>query len=134
MSKAQAQPLLDTESMLATAASMNVQELEDFVQQLNRVIFQKKSSDTKYRQLELLRLINETALNPEKRVLYLELVQKLENDSISERERQHFLELTEEEETLRNERVKLLIELALIRNVPLNQVMEELGLQPVGHG
>lgn len=120
--------------MLATAASMNVQELEDFVQQLNRVIFQKKSSDTKYRQLELLRLINETALNPEKRVLYLELVQKLENDSISERERQHFLELTEEEETLRNERVKLLIELALIRNVPLNQVMEELGLQPVGHG
>lgn len=100
MSKAQAQPALDTEAM----------------------------------QRVLLRLINDTVLSPEKRALYLELVQKLEKDTISEQERQHFLELTEEEEDLRNERVKLLIELAQIRNVPLNQVMEELGLQPVGHG
>lgn len=134
MSKTQAQPALDTEAMLAKAASMNVQELEYFVQELNRVISQKKSKDTLFRQRVLLRLINETVLSPEKRVLYLELVQKLENDTITEQERQHFLELTEAEESLRNERVKMLIELAQIRNVPLNQLMEELGLQPVGHG
>lgn len=100
MSKAQAQPALDTEAM----------------------------------QRVLLRLINETVLPPGKRVLYLELVQKLEKDMITEQERHHFLELTEEEESLRNERMKMLIELAQLRNVPLNQVMEELGLQPVGHG
>ena len=70
----------------------------------------------------------------EKRALYLQLAQKLENDSITEPERQHFLQLTEEEETLRNERVKMLIELAQLRSISLNQLMEELGLQPVGHG
>ncbi len=134
MSKTQAQPAFDAEAILAKAATMNIQELEDFARKLNRVIFQKKSSDTTFRQREMLRLINQTALPREKRVLYLQLAQKLENDSITEPERQHFLQLTEEEETLRNERVKMLIELAQLRNISLNQLMEELGLQPVGHG
>lgn len=134
MSKTQAQPAFDTEAALAKAANMNIQELEDFVRKLNRVIFQKKSVDTTFRQRELLRLINQTVLPRENRALYLQLVQKLESDSITEAERAHFLRLTEEEETLRNERVKMLIELAHLKNIPLNQLMEEMGLQPVGHG
>lgn len=134
MSETQAQSAFDVEAILAKAASMNVQELEDFARKLNRVIFQKKSADTILRQKELLRLINQTALPREKRALYLQLVQKLENDSITEQERQHFLRLTEEEEALRNDRVKMLIELAHLKNIPLNQLLEELGLLPVGHG
>lgn len=134
MSKAQAQSVFDTKDALSKAADMGVQELEDFVRELNRVIFQKKTEDKTLRQRELLRLINQTVLPEEKRLLYLQLVQKLEDDIISESEHQRFLALTEEEEALRNERVKLLIELAQLKNMPLNQLLLELGLQPVGHG
>jgi len=85
-------------------------------------------------QRELLRRINQTVLPKEKRALYAQLVEKLENDTISESEHQRFLELTEEEEALRNERVKILLELAQLKNMPLNRLLQELGLQPVGHG
>ena len=134
MSKAQTQSVFDTKDALSKAADMGVQELEDFVRELNRVIFQKKTADNTFRQRELLRLINQTVLPQEKRLLYLQLVQKLEDDTISESEHRRFLALTEEEEALRNERVKLLIELAQLKNMPLNQLLLELGLQPVGHG
>lgn len=134
MSKAQTQSAFDTKDALSRASDLGVQELEDFARDLNRVIFQKKAADKTFRQRELLRLINQTVLPKEKRALYTQLVQKLEGDTISEPEHRHFLELTEEEETLRNERVKLLIELAQLKNIPLNQLLLELGLQPVGHG
>lgn len=133
MSKAQTQSAFDTKDALSRASDLGVQELEDFVRDLNRVIFQKKAADKTFRQRELLRLINQTVLPKEKRALYTQLVQKLEGDTISESEHRHFLELTEEEEALRNERVKLLIELAQLKNIPLNQLLLELGLQPVGY-
>jgi hypothetical protein len=42
--------------------------------------------------------------------------------------------LVEEEETLRVERVKYLIELAQLRNITLPQLMEKLGLKKNKHG
>ncbi len=134
MSKAQTQPAFDAPTLLEQVADMDIQELEDFVRQLNRMIFQRKSADNEFRQRTLLRLINQTVLSREKRALYLRLVKKLEKDTLTESEHLQFIQLTEEEETLRNERVQMLVELSCLKNIPLNQLMQDMGLQPVGHG
>lgn len=134
MSKAQARHPFDTQTVLEQAANMDIQELEDFVQELNRMIFQKKSVDNAYRQRELVRLINQTVLPREKRAMHLRLVKKMESDTLTESEHRKFIQLTEEEETLRNERPKMLIELAYLKDIPLNQLMQDMGLQPVGRG
>ncbi len=134
MSKVQIQAAVDTKVFLTGAAQMKISELEVFVRELNTVIFQKKVKDKTYRQQELLRLINQTVLPKEKREQYWELAEKLELDSISEKEHQIFLQLTEEEELLRNERVKMLLELSQLKNISLAQLMDEMGLKPMGHG
>ncbi len=130
----QIQPQLDTKAFLVGASGMDVQDLEAFVRELNGVIFQKKTSDKDYRQRELLRGINQAVLPQEKRSQYWKLAEKMEAETLSDAEQQTFLKLVEEEETLRNERVKMMLELAQLRNISLNQLMLEMGLQPIGHG
>ena len=82
----------------------------------------------------LLRKINQTALSKNKAERYAELMQKLEPDTISKIEHAEFMDLVTEEEELRNERVKYLIELAQLRNVPLLKLMDSLGLNSVANG
>lgn len=113
---------------------LKVTELEAFVRELNGLIFRKKTADSPYRQKELLRLINQTVLSSKKHERYMELSERLESETISETERQEFLQLAEEDATLRNQRVSMLIELAQLRNLSLSALMEEMGLTPPGRG
>ena len=133
MSKVQTQAALDTSVFLAGADNIKTDELETFVRELNSIIFRRKSKDTAYRQRELLRLINQTALPKDKRERYLELAEQLDAETIGEPERQEFLRLVAMEEELRNERVRLLLELSQLRQISLPQLMEEMGLTPPGH-
>lgn len=135
MSKAQPiHSLIDTKELLANAAKMGVQELEALMRELNGVLSRKKNKDKKHREKELLRLINETVLDKEKRERYWMLSLQLEEGAISAEEHREFMQLAEEEELLRNKRVAYLVELSQLRNLPLSQVMEEMGLKPPGHG
>lgn len=132
MSTVQTQAVLDTSVFLAGADNIKTDELESFVRELNGIIFRRKSSDTAYRQRELLRLINQTVLPKAQRERYMELAEQLDTETISEPERQEFLQLVAVEEELRNERVRLLIELSQLRHIPLSELMEEMGLTPPG--
>jgi len=98
------------------------------------IIVRKKTEDKTHNEKELLSQINLTVLEKKKRERYFELAQKLSEETINPIERQEFLTLTSEEENLRNARVKLMIELAQLRNIPLTQLMEEIGLTPPGNG
>lgn len=134
MSRAERQTAISTQEFLNGAIKLKVNELEAFVRELNGLIFRKKTADSLYRQKELLRLINQTVLPSEKHERYIELSERLESETISETERQEFLQLAEEDATLRNQRVGMLIELAQLRNLSLAALMEEMGLTPPGRG
>lgn len=124
----------DAKALLATATTMKIQELETLMRELNGVLFRKKSKNKAYREKELLRLINEAILEKEKRERYWQLSLLLEEGIMSDAEHAEFMDLVEKEESLRNQRVKLLIELSQLRGLPLNKLMEELGLNPLGRG
>ncbi|MFN4255062.1 MAG: hypothetical protein ACK4Q5_08675 [Saprospiraceae bacterium] len=134
MSRAERQTAISTQEFLNGAIKLKINELEAFVRELNGLIFRKKTADSLYRQKELLRLINQTVLPSEKHERYIELSERLESETISETERQEFLQLAEEDATLRNQRVGMLIELAQLRNLSLAALMEEMGLTPPGRG
>lgn len=135
MSKAQQiTSMSDAKALLATATTMKIQELETLMRELNGVLFRKKSKNKAYREKELLRLINEAILEKEKRERYWQLSLLLEEGIMSDAEHAEFMDLVEKEESLRNQRVKLLIELSQLRSLPLDKLMEELGLNPLGRG
>lgn len=63
------------------------------------------------------------------KINYDELSPKLEQETLSDKEREEFLELNDKMENYSAERLKLLLQLAGIREISLPQVMEQLGLQ-----
>ncbi|MFK7905894.1 MAG: hypothetical protein AB8B69_12250 [Chitinophagales bacterium] len=81
---------------------------------------------------KLLQLHNETVLDNTKRNRFFVLLDKLQAEVISGAEHKEYLALAEEEENLRLKRVKYLIKLSQLRNVPLPTLMIELGLKPIG--
>ncbi len=123
--------MTDAKALLAAATAMKIQELEALMQELSGVLYRKKSKDKAYREKELLRLLNEAILDKEKRERYWQLALQLEEGDMPAAEHAEFMRLVGEEELLRNTRVKLLIELAQLRNMPLTQLMDEMGLNQI---
>ncbi len=124
---------MDAQTLLKDVAQMPLIELERFVQAVNGLITQKKTMDKSYRERFLLGKINQTVLSKEKTERYRLLVQKLEAETISDDEYTEFMQLTEEEEQIRYERLTYLVELAQLRSITLPQLMEKLGLNPPAH-
>jgi len=59
-----------------------------------------------------------------------ELIAKRQSYTITEDELQELIRLTDESERLNVERMKHLLELAHLRGVTLDEVMEQLGIKP----
>jgi hypothetical protein len=134
MSKIQVQTEIDTRTFLLGAAGLQLNELERLVGELNILIARKKSARNDGRERQLLHLINQTALESDQRARYLALVEKLEDDTMSEEEHREYMVLVERDEQLRNDRVQYLVELAQLRDVSLPRLMENLGLNPPVYG
>lgn len=132
MSKITIKSEIDAKSLLAGVANLKLKELEEFMRELSGIVTRKRSKSKKYQEAALLNKHNETVLDKKKRSRYAELYQKLEADIITETERKDFLTLSNEEEALRNERVKILIQLSQLKEMPFNQLLKNLGLKPVG--
>ncbi len=134
MTTIQVQSGMDTQSLLSSVSQMPLSELEYFVRELNALITRIKVTDPKYHEKALLHKINQTVLPNKKAVRYALLLQKLEPDTMTDTEHAEFMDLVTEEEALRNERVKYLIELAQLRNMPLLKLMDNLGLNVTANG
>ena len=130
MSKIQIQSEIDTQSLLTGVSEMPVQELESFVRELNALITRKKTKDIAHREKILISKINRTVLEKSKAETYQKLILQSETVAISIEDNNRLLELVAEEENLRNERLKYLIELAQLRNIPVIQLMNNLGIVP----
>lgn len=134
MTITQGQSVIDTQGVLSGASQMPLNELEHIVRELNALITRRKEADPKYQEKKLLHKINQTVLPDTQAERYALLIQKLEPDTMTETEHTEFMDLVAKEEALRNERVKYLIELAQLRNIPLLKLMDNLGLNIVANG
>lgn len=128
MSKIQVQSEVDTQSLLSGVSEMPVQELESFVRELNALITRKKTKDIDHREKTLISKINRTVLEKSKAETYHQLIQQSETATLTMEDNNRLLELVGEEENLRNERLKYLVELAQLRNIPVLQLMNNLGI------
>ena len=119
---------MDAQTLLKDFSQMPLDEIERFAQSLNALITQKKSTDKTYQDRVLLKKINQTVLGEIKTKRYQLLVQKMEMETISDLEYNEFMQLAENEEAIRYERLKYLVELAQLRSITLPQLMDNLGL------
>ncbi len=119
---------MDAQTLLKDVSQMPLVEMERFVQSVNALITQKKTTDKSYRERFLLGKINQTALPKEKIERYQLLVRKLEAETISDLEYTDFMDLTDLEEQIRLERMTYLVELAQLQGITLPQLMTNLGL------
>jgi hypothetical protein len=124
---------INSQNLLRDADKMPVSELEHFLKDVNALLRRKKTQDKTLRARQLLHKINTVILEAEKVNRYHFLVEKLELNTITDAEHAEFEILANEEEKLRNQRVKFMIELAQIRNVSLAEVMKSLGLMPLAN-
>ena len=122
---------IDSQSLLRNAAQMPVPELERFLKEANALLFRKKIKDKKLRERQILYKINRTVLDGFQVERYHILAEKLQLGTISDIEHSEFQVLANQEEKLRNQRVKYMIELSQISETTLLQVMESLGLTPI---
>jgi hypothetical protein len=119
---------MDAQTLLKDVSQMPLLEMERFVQSVNALITQKKTTDKTYRERFLLGKINQTVLAKEKIERYQLLVRRLEVETISDVEYTEFMKLTDLEEQIRLERMTYLLELAQLRSITLPQLMTNLGL------
>ena len=119
---------VDTRTLLSRIAHLGIKELEEFAADLNQLIAGKKSSDRQKQEKKLLEQLNEYVLTSEEIKKLQDLSVKIEEHTITEAERNEHLALALREEKLRNERVKIMLQIAEIRGCELVDVMKDLGL------
>jgi hypothetical protein len=125
--------VMDSQSLLRNIDRMPITEIEHFLKDINALLRRKKTQDKALRERQLLHKINLSVLDDLKVNRYHVLVEKLELSTMTDAEHIEFDILANQEEKLRNQRVKYMIELAQLRAVSLSQVMESLGLIPIAH-
>ncbi len=131
MQAVQTSSTIDNQSLLLDVAKMPVPELERFIKEINALLRRKKTQDKALRERQLLDKINRTVLNASQTERYDILIDKLQIGTMTDAEHLEFGILANNEEKLRNQRVKYMIELSQLREVTLPQVMESLGLIPL---
>lgn len=124
---------IDSQSLLRDVDKMPVPELERLLNDITALLRRKRTQDKSLRVRQLLHKINNTVLNAAKTERYQVLVEKLELGTMTDGEHTELDILANQEEKLRNQRVKYMVELAQLRAVTLPQIMESLGLIPLTH-
>lgn len=120
---------IDSEQLLNAALRLPPAELDQFVEKLLLLRRQSEAPRLSARESELLVKINQ-GLPPADAKRMKKLIAKRQSYTIAEDELQELIRLTDEAERLNVERVKHLIELAQLRNVTLDELMDKLGVRP----
>lgn len=121
---------INFKTYLKSFTQFKIKQLEALIRELNLLLLRKKRQNDDFDERALISKLNRTVLNKEKRALYQLYSQKVEAETLTSDEKIAFDNLADEAEILRNERVKILIDLAQIREVSLPTLMKDLGLNP----
>jgi len=124
---------LDLDQLLSGIAQLDTSTLTELQQQVSRLLAHRKAPSVSQREMELLQQINQR-LPSAMRQRYTELNAKLHEETISTAEHQELLILIDQIELEDARRLQHLVELAQLRGVTLDAVMEQLGLRVPVYG
>ena len=116
---------IDFDEVLNGVARLGMNELEQFADKVIALQAQRRARSLPKNETELLQKINQ-GLPPEVRKRYEELNAKLHEETITPEEHQEFLQLVDRIELADAERMQHLIELARLRNISVDTLMNQL--------
>ncbi|MCC6724710.1 MAG: STAS/SEC14 domain-containing protein [Saprospiraceae bacterium] len=119
--------------ILHGVSELDTPDLENFFHQVAHLLAKRKAPSLAKREAELLLKISE-GYPVELRKKYDALASKMQDKTISPDEHREILNLTDRMEALDAKRLELLLELAQLRNISLDQLLSQLGLPPHAHG
>lgn len=123
---------IEKEQLLNAVLQMPRSELEEFVRKVFSLKAREYAPALSERESELLLQINR-GLPAQTRKRLNELIEKRQSHTIQQDELQELRQITDQIEKSDAERLKWLIELAALRNLPLDDLINQLGLKPYPH-
>lgn len=118
---------IELDKVLDGVARLDTPELGRFLSQVSILLARRKAPSIPKREAELLQKINQ-GLATAFQHRYDELTTKLQADTITSEEHQELLQLIDQIELADAERMQHLIELAQLRNMSLDGLMNQLGI------
>ncbi|CAC5340771.1 MULTISPECIES: hypothetical protein [Planktothrix] len=118
--------------LLQAVQQLNQAELEQFIEQILQVKAQRIAPSLSINESELLIKINQD-LPQELRHIYQTLMEKRNQEILTESEYQQLLELTEQVEKYQAQRLEYLTKLAQMRKLSLTNLITQMGLQPINN-
>lgn len=121
---------LGVDEILAGVAQLDTPELENFMQEVSSIVAHRKAPSLSKQEEALLGIINRGFPEQFWR-RYKALFAKKDKETLLENEYNELLGMVEQVEEYNVERLQALIDLAKIRGVDLNTIMQDLG---IGYG
>jgi len=122
-----AKPKVTPMQVINDLARLTARQLESVIEHASALRLQKRKAVMSEGESEILRVINR-GLSAEKSARLGQLQDKLRQETISPREHQQLLRLSDELEKLAAQRLKALIELASLRKTSVPKLISEMGL------
>jgi hypothetical protein len=119
---------LSKDQLLEALQQLDGPEFEQLFAELLRIHAQHRAPGRLHTEAELLLKINK-GIPDDLRERYYALIEKRRAGTLTPDEHKTLLQLTDEVEKLDAERVKYLVELAQLRQVPLRDLMKSLGIK-----
>jgi hypothetical protein len=118
---------IDVDQLLRGVAQLETSDLERFVEQVNLILSQRKT--THQVESQLLQRIRQS-LPETTHQRYNQLSEKLRSETIAPDEHQELLSLIDVVEQANVDRLQCLVELAQLRQISLNDLMKQLDIHP----
>lgn len=119
---------MDFDAVLNGVAQLGTKELEQFVEKVIALQARRRALSLPKNEADLLQQINQ-AIPSKVRRRYHELNAKLHTETITSDEHQELLKLIDQIELADAERMRHLIQLAQLRHVTVDTLMDELGIR-----
>jgi hypothetical protein len=123
---------IETDQLLHAALQMPRKEFERFVTRLFTLKARQQGPGLSEREADLLMKINQ-GLPSAMQTRLNALIDRRRTETISAKELRELKKLTDRVETFDVERLELLTQLAVLRNIPLRKLIKQLGIQPAPH-
>ena len=119
---------INLNEILDNVGKLDTPELEGFVLQVSTLLARRKAPSLSEREAKLLQKINR-GLSADVQQRYSELSDKLEAETLNPEEHKELLDLIDRIEKSDAQRMKHLLELAQLRNLDVDTLIKDLGLQ-----
>ncbi|MEA5610386.1 STAS/SEC14 domain-containing protein [Nodularia spumigena UHCC 0040] len=119
---------LSSDDLLKAVEQLSQADLKQFISQVIALQAQRTAPSLMQQESELLLKINQV-ISVEIQNYYNDLIAKRDTETLTDEEHRELLNLTEQIEKQQAQRIEYLVELANLRGISLNALMESLGIQ-----